>query len=330
VNLDPADPELPLSTPASYSRQLDDEIGPFYTQGIPEDTSVYRSGYFDLQEFLAQSRLVAQDQTHLLQQAVSDSHAGFLFVYLSTVDQNSHMLWGKHEKELLESYQTVDRDIGWVAAHAGNATIVVMSDHGFTRFDRAFHLNTWLRSEGFLNLDDPSLTAADVGFAHVDWSRTQAYAIGLNGLYLNLRGREKNGIVADGDQRADLLRRISAKLLAVRDPRDNAPVVSAVYDPRMVFRGHATEYAPDLIVGYAAGYRGSWETALGATPQDILEDNRDAWIGDHCIDPQAVPGVLIANRPIRLRDPGLADITVTVLAAFGVAPAAGMRGRNVF
>jgi len=330
VNLDPAAPDLPLSTPAGYSRQLDRAIGPFYTQGIAEDTAVYRAGYFDLAEFLSQSRLVAGDESRLLRKALSDFQSGFLFVYFSTVDQNSHMLWGKHESELLESYRTIDRDIGWVTSHAGSATVMVMSDHGFTSFDRAFHVNSWLRSEGFLQLDDPSLAAGDEGFAHVDWSKTQAYAIGLNGLYVNLRGREKNGIVADGPARDELLRRISERLLALRDPRDNAVVVSAVYDPRKVYRGHDLAYAPDLIVGYAPGYRGSWQTALGATPQNVLDDNRDAWIGDHCIDPAKVPGVLLANRPIRLSDPALADLTVTILAEFGVAPAQEMRGRQIF
>jgi predicted AlkP superfamily phosphohydrolase/phosphomutase len=309
---------------------LDRAIGPFYTQGIAEDTAVYRAGYFDLAEFLSQSRLVAGDESRLLRKALSDFQSGFLFVYFSTVDQNSHMLWGKHESELLESYRTIDRDIGWVTSHAGSATVMVMSDHGFTSFDRAFHVNSWLRSEGFLQLDDPSLAAGDEGFAHVDWSKTQAYAIGLNGLYVNLRGREKNGIVADGPARDELLRRISERLLALRDPRDNAVVVSAVYDPRKVYRGHDLAYAPDLIVGYAPGYRGSWQTALGATPQNVLDDNRDAWIGDHCIDPAKVPGVLLANRPIRLSDPALADLTVTILAEFGVAPAPEMRGRQIF
>jgi len=181
-----------------------------------------------------------------------------------------------------------------------------------------------------LNLDDPALAAADEGFAHVDWSKTRAYAMGLNGLYVNLRGREKKGIVRDGAERAELLRRISERLLALRDPRGNAAVVDAVYDPRRVFRGHATEYAPDLIIGYAKGFRGSWQTALGATPQNILEDNRDPWIGDHCVDPREVPGVLLANRPLRLSDPGLADVTVTILSAFGIAATREMQGRPVF
>ncbi len=330
VNLDPSHPDLPISTPASYSREMAHAIGPFYTQGIAEDTAVYRAGYFDLQEYLAQSRLVAVEQSAMLRKALQDFKGGLLFFYFSTLDQNSHMLWGRHEKELLESYQFVDRSIGEVMAHAAGATLVVMSDHGFARFDRAFNVNTWLRKEGFLHTDDPWVAAVGEGFAGVDWGRTQAYAMGLNGLYVNLCGREKKGIVADGAARAELLQRISTRLLALRDPRDGARVVDAVYEPQRVFQGHALENAPDLIIGYAEGFRGSWQTALGAAPEEVLEDNRDPWIGDHCIDPKRVPGTLLANRPVRLNDAHLADVTVTILRDFGVAAGPDMQGRPLF
>lgn len=329
VNLDPASPDLPISNPPSYSRELARAIGPFYTQGIPEDTAVYRAGYLDLEEYLAQTRLVSDGELALLRHSLDNFKAGLLFFYFSTVDQNSHMLWGKYEDRLLETYRTVDRAIGSVIGRAGDVAILVMSDHGFDRFDRAFNLNTWLRAEGFLRLEDPAATSIGEGFAGLDWSRTQAYALGLNGLYINLRGREKNGIVADGGQRDELLRRITARLLALRDPRDGAPVVDAVYDPRQVFRGRGLEYAPDLIAGYASGYRASWETALGAAPADLLVDNRDAWIGDHCIDPRRVPGALLSNRAIRVPDPALADLAVTILNEFGISPGASMHGRPV-
>jgi predicted AlkP superfamily phosphohydrolase/phosphomutase len=330
VNLDPESPDLPISTPATFSRELARGIGPFYTQGIAEDTAVYRAGHFDLQEYLAQSRLVADEQSAMLRKALADFKTGLLFFYISTLDQNSHMLWGRHEKELLESYQFADEAVGEVMAHAAGATLIVMSDHGFARFDRALNVNTWLRKEGFLQLDDPAATAAGEGFAHVDWSRTQAYAMGLNGLYVNLRGREKKGVVADGAARAEILDRISARLLALRDPRDGGRVVDAVYEPRRVFERRALQYAPDLILGYAEGFRGSWQTALGAAPEDVLEDNRDAWIGDHCIDPKRVPGTLLANRTVRLNDPKLMDVTATILRAFGISASPEMQGRELF
>jgi hypothetical protein len=85
-----------------------------------------------------------------------------------------------------------------------------------------------------------------------------------------------------------------------------------------------------MIVGYARGYRGSWQTALGAVPESVLEDNTDSWIGDHCINAADVPGVLLSNRTIRADHPTLKDLTVTILRLFGAAPGAGMDGKPVF
>ena len=201
-----------------------------------------------------------------------------------------------------------------------------MSDHGFAAFYRAFHLNTWLYREGFLSLNDPTATGPDELFAHVDWSKTQAYALGLNGLYLNVRGRERQGIVEPGGAAERLLDVISRRLLAYRDPQSGQQAISDMYSPRQLFHGEALALAPDLIVGYSPGYRCSWQSALGAVPAETIEENRDAWIGDHCIAARHVPGVLLANRRLRLADPQLADVTATILQEFGVQPAPGLRG----
>ena len=264
---------------------------------------------------------MTDEQLALLRYAVEHFRGGLLFQHLLGIDQNSHMLWGKHEPELLETYQRIDEAIGWVRSHAADATLIVMSDHGFAAFDRAFHLNTWLYREGFLSLDDPSNTGPDELFTHVDWSRTQAYALGLNGLYLNLRGRERQGIVEPGESAARLLRVISRRLLEFRDPQSGRQAVSDMYSPREIFHGGALALAPDLIVGYSPDYRGSWQSALGAVPAETIEDNRDAWIGDHCIAARHVPGVLLTDHPVRLADPKLADLTVEILRIFGVEAA---------
>ena len=68
--------------------------------------------------------------------------------------------------------------------------------------------------------------------------------------------------------------------------------------------GHE-DIAPDLIVGYAKGTRGSDDSALGMVPRDVLTDNTDAWSGDHCMDPDVVPGILLTSRPLRKAAPSL-------------------------
>jgi len=85
-----------------------------------------------------------------------------------------------------------------------------------------------------------------------------------------------------------------------------------------------------LIVGYAPGYRASWETALGEAPAGIVRPNTDAWIGDHCIAAEAVPGVLLSKRTPHIRTPQLKDLTVTILKEFGIVPDAAMSGTPVY
>jgi predicted AlkP superfamily phosphohydrolase/phosphomutase len=322
VNIDPRSPDLPISAPSSYSRAIAQEIGPFYTQGIAEDTAAFRAGVLTMQEFLRQSALVGSDELKLLRYSLDHFMEGLLFFYFSSLDQNSHMLWGKHEPELLDVYRGVDAAIGEVAREFPDADIIVMSDHGFNSFDRSVNLNTWLWQQGFLALRGAP-GSNDEGFANVDWSKTQAYALGLNGLYLNIAGREKYGILNRGAETEAITRKLAAGLGRFIDPENSQPVVETVSTP------HA-EPGPDMIVGYARGYRASWQTALGAVPQSVLEDNTDAWIGDHCINADDVPGVLLSNRTIRADHPTLKDLTVTILGLFGASPGPGMNGKTVF
>jgi predicted AlkP superfamily phosphohydrolase/phosphomutase len=322
VNIDPRSPDLPISAPVSYSRQVARDIGPFYTQGIAEDTSAFRQGILTMEEFLRQSALVQADEMKLLRHSLAHFREGLLFFYFSSIDQNSHMLWGKHEPELLAVYRAIDEAIGEVLSRFPDADIIVMSDHGFNSFDRSVNLNTWLWQQGFLALQGPP-TGEDEMFANVDWSKTQAYALGLNGLYLNIAGREKFGILHRGTESDAVRRTLSADLLRFRDPKDGSQVVEVV-SPTHV------ELGPDMIVGYGRTFRGSWQTALGGVPRSILEENTDAWLGDHCINPDDVPGVLLSNRALRAATPGLKDLTVTILGLFGAGPGAGMSGRSVF
>ena len=230
--------------------------------------------------------------------ALDGFHGGLLFFHFFGVDQDSHMLWRKFDADLLDTYRMVDAAIGEVEARAPDATLVVMSDHGFAEFNRAMNLNTWLLSQGYLRLRRPLSEDAHDLLPNADLNNSRAYAMGLNSLYLTH---------ADASVRDE----IANKLRAYRDPETGAPVVTATFAPQA--RG---EYVPDLIVGYAPGYRGSWDAALGGIGRAVVEDNQDEWIGDHCIDPRFVPGVLLSNRRTGLADPSLQSLPRWIMARF--------------
>jgi predicted AlkP superfamily phosphohydrolase/phosphomutase len=325
INLDPSAPELPIANPPEYARELADAVGPYYTQGMPEDTAALREGVFTLDEYIGQSRLVSQEHLALLRYAVDHLRSGFLFFHFFGVDQDSHILWARHEDKLLDTYRLVDNQIGWVREHAPDVRLMVMSDHGFTTFDRAVHVNRWLVAHGLMTLKDPGDTSDAEGFRNVDWTRTRAYAVGLNGVYLNLAGREKYGIVEPLDVDG-VIAEIRDGLKDLRDPETGENAIAEVYETAKLYHGAGMKNAPDLLVGYRPGYRASWQTAVGGTPPGMIVANDDAWIGDHCIDARFVPGVLLANWPLRVSGPSLADLPEEILKDFGLAPPREMAG----
>ena len=346
INIDPADPALPISTPSSYSRFLSQEVGEFYTQGIAEDTKALSNGVLDDKEFLEQSRTVLAEHRRIFDLQFPKFQKGVFFFYFSSLDLNSHMLWRLIDPEhpaydatlasqygsvLQDFYQQMDQVLGEVLPKLDeHTTLLVLSDHGFAPYRRSFNLNTWLLNNGYITLKSNANPDDNEPLANVDWSKTRAYGLGLNGLYLNMHARERQGIVTPGAEADALLKEIREKLLAVRDPINNLPVITRVDFAADVYQGPYAHDGPDALVGYNRGYRAGWKTILGAFPPEVLEDNTNAWSGDHCMDYTLVPGVLLSNRDIAAATPALTDIAPTILAEFGIAKPKDMMGQSVF
>lgn len=334
LNLDPLAPALPISTPGSYAADLAHATGRFYTQGMPEDTKALKTGVLTADEFLAQARIAGDENIRQYDLALDRFDRGLLFYYFGNVDQVSHMMWrardpqhpaydvardAPHARVIEDLYVQLDGIVGKTVARLGpDDLLVVMSDHGFTSWRRSFHLNTWLRDQGYLAVVDPRRTEDPGYFGNVDWSRTRAYALGLNGLYVNVKGREKDGSV-DPAERAAVASEIADRLLATVDPATGKPAITKVFKREQAYSAVGDgEIAPDLIVGYAKGTRGSDESALGALTRDVFANNTDPWSGDHCMDPEAVPGILLTNRRLRKPAPSLSTLAGAILAEYGI------------
>jgi predicted AlkP superfamily phosphohydrolase/phosphomutase len=346
INIDPADPALPISTPSSYSRFLTDEAGEFHTQGIAEDTKALSDGVLDDNEYLRQARTVLAEHRRIFDAEFPRFNRGVFFFYFSSLDLNSHMFWRlmdpKHPEydatlaaqngsAIEDFYEQMDQVLGEVLPRLDDhTTLLVLSDHGFAPYYRSFNLNTWLLDNGYIKLKGDAGRNSSEPFANVDWTQTRAYGLGLNGLYINLRGRERNGIVEPGTAADSLMAEIRAKLLAVQDPKAKLPVITRVDLASEAYQGSYAREGPDLIVGYNRGYRAGWQTILGAFPPEEIEDNTNPWSGDHCMDYTLVPGVLLSNRKIAADAPALTDIAPTILEEFGIAKAKGMIGQSVF
>ena len=103
-------------------------------------------------------------------------------------------------------------------------------------------------------------------FAEVDWSKTRAYGLGLNGLYVNQRGREREGIVEPGTAADALLNEIRQKLVDIRDPKDNARVITRVDLASEVYQGPYARTGPDAL--------GDTRTVTGSSGRGMLRGTR--------------------------------------------------------
>ena len=332
VNIDPGRPDLPISHPVTYSIYLAKLFGPYATLGLAEDTWALNEHVLDDQAFLAQCYANHDDRERMLFDALEKTRQGLCTCVFDTTDRVQHMFWRYLEEDhpaardvprderpsvIQDLYARMDNLIGRVMEQLDDDTLLmVVSDHGFKSFARCVNLNAWLHQNGYLALKSGKTESGD-WFEDVDWSRTRAYTMGLNGLYLNLKGREREGIVEVGEAEA-LKNELRSKLNGLIDPASGRVGITGVFDCDAVYAGPYVDNAPDLIVGYGDGFRASWDSVMGKVTTQIFEDNLKAWSGDHCIDPRLVPGVLFCNRKIAEEKPAIVDVAPTVLKLFGL------------
>jgi predicted AlkP superfamily phosphohydrolase/phosphomutase len=342
LNIDPEKPALPISHPFIYSVYLSKLLGPFITLGEANDTWALNEGALSEEAFLALTYANHAEWESMLFNALKKLKRGLTVCVFETTDSILHMFYRYLDKGhpalrpgqdslsaevIRELFRKMDDLIGRVSAKLGpRDLLVVMSDHGFKSFRRGVNLNSWLYRNGYLTLKN-GRPRSEEWFKDVDWTRTRAYALGLGGLYLNLRGRESQGVVAAGEEARRLKDELIRGLQGLRDEAGGERAISRVYDRDALPSGPYQENSPDLIIGYNVGYRASWDSVTGKVNDIVIEDNTKAWSGDHCIDPVHVPGVFFSNFKINTRTPSIIDIAPTVLSLFGLAVPGHMDGR---
>ncbi len=357
INMDPERPPVPLSFPADFSRKLAERYGPYKTLGWLDDTWALNEQRIDEGLFLEDTFDTMDRQAAMVLDQVKDRRVRLVTTVFSATDTVSHMFFrlldpehpaydpelaARYGDAILRAYQRMDSIVGRAMAalkDEPDATLLVVSDHGFHSWRKEFNTNTWLAQNGFLalkgagpgqgikKLDD--LFGQGSFFTDVDWSRTKAYALGLGQIYLNLKGREKHGMVNPGTEAEQVLRQIEQGLRNYRDPETGEAVLEGVYRREAIFRGPLVPEAAELQLTFRGPYRTSWQSTLGGLPAGVISANLKKWSGDHCSsDPRDTGGIFFSNRHLpATANPHITDIAPSVLRLLGVSKAPEMDGR---
>ncbi|HEX7450605.1 MAG TPA: alkaline phosphatase family protein, partial [Pirellulales bacterium] len=342
INIDPENPAMPIGYPAVYPVYLAKRQGAYATLGLAEDTWALNEHVLRDEHFLKQCVDFDREREAMFFDSLDKVRQGVCVCVFDGTDRMQHMFWrylddahparpkqvpDAFARVIEDLYRRMDDLVGrTVAKCAGDGTLLmVLSDHGFNAFRRGIDLNRWLEENGYLVVDDQR--RGDEHLGGVDWSRTRAFALGLTGIFLNIKDKYAQGIVSADGEAESLRQEIAQRLGELVDPQTGAKAVKRAYIAQHVYRGPYKDQAPDVIVGYERGYRVSWEAAIGRTTREVFHDNTKAWSGDHCVDPSVVPGVLFCDRPIETEKPRLLDIGPTVLDLFGIEVPEYMDGK---
>ena len=354
INIDPSNPAMPIAHPTVYSIYLAKKHGPFATLGLAEDTWALNERIIDEEAFWKQALNIWQERRSQLFDALDKTPKGSVVCVFDGTDRVSHMFhryldpshpanegkdteWGKDK--VAEIYGIADDLVAEVRnkLNPKRDRLMIISDHGFCQFKRGINLNAWLRDNGYLVLKESAPVDAESGkrisrdwLQDVDWHKTKAFSLGLTGMFINRVARERDGIVAEGEEFKAVKAEIVDKLSRLVDPKTNELIFREVFDAEKIFTGPYVFQAPDLFMGYKRGYRNSWNCATGACPVEVFSDNTKSWSGDHCIDPREVPGVLFSDTPINTDTPNLMDLGPTALKLFGTDVPANMQGKPLF
>jgi predicted AlkP superfamily phosphohydrolase/phosphomutase len=346
--------------PDGYSEEIEAEVGLYKTMGWASDTWTVGDELAAEQQALEDIQFTTDGFEKILLAELKRPGTDLYVQVFAFTDRLQHIFWrlrdvghpnydaalaARYGDVIDDAYVRMDAIVGKARALAPDATFFVLSDHGFASFRRGVNYNRWLIDHGYMVLKpDPCIGGTGGGrslddlfdhpqsvFSEVDWSRTRAYAMGLGNIYVNLAGREPEGVVRPGKEYDDLLASISSELEALVDPATGERPIAKVHRRDDMYSGYDAEVVPDLRVSNNDHYRVSWDTILGGYPCDEIDLNMKPWGGDHCsVEPSLVQGILLCSKPLHSNAPVMVDVAPTILTALGIPVPQGLDGVSRF
>jgi len=356
INFDPhRPPPVPISEPPDFCKQLAERFGTYKTLGWGMDTWALNELRIDEKTFLEDVYFTEGKFAEMMRSLLEEGDFKLYVHVFELTDRVAHMFWrlldpthpsydadlaAVYGNAVRDAYVFMDKTVGEAVERMGpNDVLFVLSDHGFHTWHKSVNYNTWLVRNGYMTLKSEGpdtekkledLFGKGQFWPNVDWSRTKAYALGLGDIYLNVKGREAQGIVEPGEEYDRIRNQLIEQLEAFEDPENGEHPVRKVFTREEVYNGFDPNLIPDLLAANSDGYRVSWQTSLGGIPKDLLEVNARKWSGDHCsLDPRITKGILFSNRKLRADDPSILDLLPTILGYLDLPVPADVDGKRL-
>lgn len=294
----------------------------------------------------------------------------FAFILFEGADRLSHYYWQEERLFVIKKhYQILDKILGELLELIGKqGRLIIVSDHGFGKIEKKFYLNNFLNAQGWLTPKKSEFISetilkkgkelievlARLGFPQeqllrnkwvfrlyqkiyrpsIDFSRTKAFMFTetSRGIWLNVKGREPNGVVLPSDYER-LRRLIIRQLRSLRDPVNGKPIIKALRREE-VYQGNYLDQAPDILLITYPGY--SLEVVMEGETGRLAKNNflKETSLGERNADHEMEgvlmivgPGVKIVKKRTSKNNPRIIDIAPTVLKLFKTSTPVSMDGR---
>jgi predicted AlkP superfamily phosphohydrolase/phosphomutase len=349
-----------------------------------------------IEKVLQEARELLDYKCSVAEYIMEKDEFDFFMLHIIETDRIQHWFWNlldsthpHYQREIaerchgmiLEYYRALDSRIGTIAAKAGpEATIIIMSDHGFGPCHKGIDLNAWLLHEGYLKIKSDPVSQIKfsmwkmgwnpgaffsfskrllkmksiqkllmkarargggarsplqfnresaplfLSMRDIDWARSRAYSLSGSGqIWVNVTGREPQGIVRPGEEYQRLRDEIIEKLKGLVHPDTGERVDARVFAKEEIYRGKHLGDLPDIIFlpeenKYMLSSR---MTFIG--PRIFVEDM--AFRGYHRMD-----GILMIigatiRRRVRIEGAHIMDLAPTILYLMGRKIPDDMDGR---
>lgn len=321
--------------PATLKEEISGIIGDYI---IDASTSDMNFREMDKEKVLNRIYDMDRQRFELTKYFIKEKKCDFIFTVVMGTDRVPHLFYRYVDKQhkrytyhekfkdaLKNHYRFCDQEIENILNLIDENTImIVVSDHSVQRLDGRINLNEWLIREGYMKLNNRPKELTPMSRADIDWPNTKAWATGFTGqIYLNMKGREPEGMVSPSDY-DKTLDELTEKLLAITDEQGNS-FDSKAFKRKDIHRGEYARFGPDLFIyfdnchwnisehiGYDSLY--SYDTPLGP------DDAGHGPYGFFSIYGPGIPklGEISAD---------LLDIAPTVLQLMGIRIPSDMEGK---